>query len=383
MLTSDNKISNTTISYLPRLSKSSYALYWTILLLVVASLVSLPLIRTTIAVGAQGITRPSEERTEVKLVIGGIIDTIYYHEGDSVKKGATLLRIKDMVSPGKRILNNFQINQHGQFIHDLKLLTSGEPNEALISRLVSPVYREQLSHYLHQKSDQDATLKKATKELNMNTALVKGRAITQKEFFDTQVQFDKANGSYKAFLVEQQSNWQQDMARYNLELSQYKQELGQINADASYYEVKAPVSGTLQGINNRYAGGILQPNETLCTISPNGNLLGECYILPKDIGLIKVGQKARFQIGAFNYNYFGVLTGKVIAIDNDFTTINNNPLFKVRCRFDNMQLHLKNGFAGNLQKGLTFQVRFIIGERTLWQLLWDKIDDWLNPSAPQ
>ena len=102
----------------------------------------------------------------------------------------------------------------------------------------------------------------------------------------------------------------------------------------------------------------------------------------RDIGLIKQNQTVKYQIDAFDYKYFGILTGKVIAIDNDFTVIDNKPIFKVRCTFDTTQLGLKNGFTGKMKKGLTFQARFYITERTLWRLLWDKIEDWLNPNSP-
>ncbi len=77
-----------------------------------------------------------------------------------------------------------------------------------------------------------------------------------------------------------------------------------------------------------------------------------------------------------------MLTGKIIAIDNDFTVVNNTPVIKVRCSFDSTKLNLKNGFTGQLKKGLNFQARFIVTRRSLWQLLWDKVDDWLNPSSP-
>ncbi len=73
--------------------------------------------------------------------------------------------------------------------------------------------------------------------------------------------------------------------------------------------------------------------------------------------------------------------GKVASIDNDFTVINNEPAFKVRCVFNQSQLHLKNGYTGHLKKGLTLQANFIIANRTLWQLLFDNINDWINPSA--
>ncbi|MBO9618281.1 MAG: HlyD family efflux transporter periplasmic adaptor subunit [Niabella sp.] len=374
--------SDTTIAYLPAFRKRSYALYWVAVLMAVVTLACLPFIHTTIAVTAQGVTRPQNERTEVRPLISGMIDALYFKEGSHITKGDILLRIKDRVTPSKKILNNFEINQREQFIHDLEVLTTSEPGERLLLQLSSPLYRAQLSKYLHQKADQETAVKKAGNDLDISAKLASEKVIARKELFDTQAQYDRANAGYKAFTREQQSNWQQQLSQYRLELSQYRDQLNQVNIDASYYEVKAPVSGTLQGINDKYTGSLIQPDKAVCTISPDGSLLGECYVLPKDIGLIKAGQQVHFQIDAFNYNYFGVLTGKVTAIDNDYTFINTVPLFKVRCSFDTTQLHLKNGFSGHLQKGLTFQSRFVIGERTLWQLLWDKIDDWLNPAAP-
>jgi hypothetical protein len=91
----------------------------------------------------------------------------------------------------------------------------------------------------------------------------------------------------------------------------------------------------------------------------------------------------RFQFEAFDYNYFGVLTGSIISIDNDFSVADNKPVFKVRVAFDSTQLLLKNGFKGELKKGLSFQAGFTVARRSLWQLLYDKMDDWLNPNAPK
>ncbi len=71
-----------------------------------------------------------------------------------------------------------------------------------------------------------------------------------------------------------------------------------------------------------------------------------------------------------------------MTIDNDFTLMDNKPVFKVRCQLDSTQLHLKNGFTGQIKKGLTVQARFIVARRSAWQLLFDKIDDWLNPASP-
>jgi membrane fusion protein, peptide pheromone/bacteriocin exporter len=358
-------------------------LYISILLFSTTFITSLPFIHTDISIKSMGITRPVTERTDVKPIMTGIIDTIYFMEGDMVNKDAVILRLKDPNTKGKLLMNNFEISQREQFIHDLVILTSSVDLEfGTIDKLTAPLYKQQLAKFTHQKQDLDASINKAKKELDINTPLAKDKIISGKEFYDIQINYQKFQSSYKAFVQEQLSTWQQDLARYKLELSQYKQNLSVVNTDATYYLVKAPTSGIIQGINTRYQGGLLQANEPLCTISPEGDLIGECYVPTRDIGLLKVGQPVRYQMEAFDYNYFGVLTGKVAAIDNDFTVINNTPVFKVRCSFDSTQLHLKNGFTGTLKKGLNFQARFIVARRSLWQLLYDNLDDWLNPNAP-
>ncbi len=373
----------TTINYIPKIRGSYQFIYLAILLIIIVTLTSLPFVFVDVSVKTQGISRPVNERTEVKSVISGIIDSILYKEGDKVQKSAVILRIKDLVTKRKKTVNEFEINQRSQFIHDLALLTSNPNVSSILTQLTSPLYRDQASRFVHQKTDQEASLRKANKELEMNTSLAKDKVISRKELFDTQINQEKVQSSYKAFTQEQLSTWQQELARYRMELSQYRQQIEQVNTDASYYDVKAPVSGIIQGINTRYPGGLLQASETLCNISPEETLIGECYVQTKDIGLLTIGQSTRFQFEAFDYNYFGVITGKIISIDNDFTAVDNKAIFKVRCSFDSSKLHLKNGFKGQLKKGLGFQANFVVARRSLWQLLFDKLDDWLNPNAPK
>jgi len=382
MLESIKELPNMGVAYLSPFHKRNYVIYWSLLIAVAISLALLPVIRTTISVTAQGITRPEDERTDVKTSVSGVIDSIFFKEGSHVKKGEILARIKDKTTLIKKRENAFEIEQHEKFIQDLLVLTKSTSDEKVVGRLGSPLYREQLNLYLSRKSEQDVSMRKTSRELEVNKTLARQHVISEKELFDSQVLYDKAHANYAAFLTEQQNLWQQDLNKYRHELSQYHQDQSLVISDALYYEIKAPVSGAIQNINTRYAGGFLQSGETLCAISPDGTLIGECYLSTKNIGLVKVGQSVNFQIDAFNYNYFGIITGKVATIDNDFATVNNNTIFKVRCTLDRTQFHLKNGFSSQLQKGLTFQAHFILGERTLWQLLWDKVDDWLNPSAP-
>jgi multidrug resistance efflux pump len=359
-----------------------HCVYITLIVLVFASLASLPYIKTDIVIKTRGIVRPENERAEIKAAVPGIIDSVFCKEGQQVEKNEIVLRIKDLTTNGKQLHNRFEIDQRMRFIHDLNLLTKNFNSENISLQLQSPLYLEQLNHFIQLKTEQEIVLKKADKEVEINTPLAKDKVISPKEFYDIQNNQEKLIASVKSMVQGQLSNWQQDLVRYQLELAQFNQQENEVSSNAGYYEVRASVSGIIQGIAAKYTGGSIQANEPICTISPEGRIIGECFAQTKDVGLLKINQAVHYQVDAFDYNYFGVLTGRIIRIDNDFTAINDKPLFKVYCSFDSSQLHLKNGYTGQLKKGLGFQANFTVARRSLWQLLSGKLDDWLNPNAP-
>ena len=74
-----------------------------------------------------------------------------------------------------------------------------------------------------------------------------------------------------------------------------------------------------------------------------------------------------------------MITGKIIEIDKNSTVQNNVTFFKVRCSLDSKTLQLKNGYTTNISKGMTLTTRYFITRRSLYDLLFDKVDDWFNP----
>ena len=40
----------------------------------------------------------------------------------------------------------------------------------------------------------------------------------------------------------------------------------------------------------------------------------------------------------------------------------------------------ENEYKGLLKKGMNFSAHFIIARRSLFELLYDKVDDWVNPA---
>lgn len=374
------RIENSTFSLIKNNSSKTISLYFCIVFFILCGIAALFVVKTTISIRTSGLTRPAYERTEIKPVLSGVIDSLLVQEGDTIIRGQLIATVKDNNTHPRFILNQFELTQRIGFISDLEKLTSNINYESLV--LQTPFYRQQLSKFLFQLNDQLAAIKKVNREREINNQLIKDKVIAPKEHFDKEIEAERLQATFNAFKNEQVTNWQNDLQRYKLEVSQFTAQRNQIETDKKNHFIYAPVSGIIQNINTRYAGGFISAGETLCIISPQSNLIGECYVSTRDVGLLKLHQPVRFQIDAFDYNYFGILTGKVFAIDNDFTTVENKPVFKVRCSFDSTQLLLKNGYKGELKKGLTFQASFVVAERTLWQLFFDKVDDWLNPTAP-
>jgi membrane fusion protein, peptide pheromone/bacteriocin exporter len=378
-----SSIKDNKLIYITEIKSKYFSIYWIILLIIIFSIASLPFIVLDVSVKSQGIIRPKDEKTEVKSSISTTIDSIYFKEGDTVKKGDIIIQLHKENIAIKKTMNDFEINQRNQFIKDLTILTySSNFTNATVESLESPVYKQQASRFVFQLSELKFQLKKVKKELYMDSVLSIDRVIAPKEMFDKQIEYDKLLANISAAKEQQLATWQGELARYQLEKSQYQNANQQLNEDNNFYSLKAPISGVLQNFNKYYKGSLIQASEALAVISPQAELIAECYVNTRDVGLLKQNQQILFQVDAFDYNYFGILTGKILAIDNDYTVMDNKPVFKVRCDLDNKQLYLKNGFAGELKKGMTVQARFVVTKRSLWQLLFDKIDDWVNPTAP-
>ena len=98
------------------------------------------------------------------------------------------------------------------------------------------------------------------------------------------------------------------------------------------------------------------------------------------MGLLKLNQQALFQMDALNYREWGLARGVVVDIAKDFSLMNEQPFFRVKCRLETSTLKLQNGYEVRLQKGMTLQARFVVIKRTLAQLVFDKVEDWLNPN---
>lgn len=110
-------------------------------------------------------------------------------------------------------------------------------------------------------------------------------------------------------------------------------------------------------------------------ISTESDLIVECFVSPFDIALLKLNDPVNFQIKALHYDQWGIANGKIIQIDHQALMVTGKLKYKVVCSFHETSVLLKN-IPVNLKTGMTLKAKFKIAKRTVFQLLFNKPNDW-------
>jgi adhesin transport system membrane fusion protein len=84
--------------------------------------------------------------------------------------------------------------------------------------------------------------------------------------------------------------------------------------------VTAPIAGRVNRVLVNTPGGTVTPGSALVEIVPSADtLVIEAQFSPKDIATVRVGQRAKVSITAYDSSVYGSLEGEVIAVSPDAT----------------------------------------------------------------
>jgi len=368
-------IKSTFPHYIGSIDLYSKKLYITILILLFLVLFSLPFIKVNLYVKASGIIRPGIEKTPVHSLVSGKVSGVNFSESNRINEGDIILTLdrsrKEIELEQMKSLSGQIISE----IQDLENMLSGR-----CGQMQSVKYKLEYQAFSQQSAKLSKKLTKATREKNRNKSLFREKLISEKEFDDLSFTEVQLKQELNHFIFMKQNQWQNELADLHFRQNQY---LGQINClmeDLKYCEILAPVSGIVEYLSPIHPGSNIQPGQQLVIISPDADIIGELYVKPADIGMIHLDQPLQLIIDAFDYREWGSISAVVTEISDDFIIINNQPVFRIRCKPDRVSLNLKNGYTGSLKKGMTFQALCLINRKSVWQLLTGKMNDWLNPA---
>lgn len=366
---------------------STYIIYNLILLLVLGTIISTFFIFVDVNASAHGIVKDPGERITVNSPYSAFIRDVYVRENDGVKKGDTLL-ILDSDQLDFEIKKVYdRLEEISGYLKDLRLLVNMQScsTSSDFPHLATPLYRRSLSYYIAQRNEIETKIMNATSNFERNRELLRKGIVAPAEFEQIKSEYDNLKTAADIAYTRQINEWQLDLDKYINEERELSSQLIHSRIKNREALLVSPAKGNIQKINGIEDGSFVQQGQLLFEITPGSGLIAECLVSPRDIGYIKNGQTVKIQVDAFDYNEWGLISGKVVDVFNDVTFVESTkgrlPYFKVICSMDASFLKLKNGYLGHIRQGMTINCRFKLTKRTLFQLLYDRIDDWMNPNV--
>lgn len=376
MLLPNEWIENSIETYIYQHTTKSQVIYWVVLLAVTVTLVALPFIYVDISVQGSGVVRPVAEKAEITSSITEIVDSVFVKEGDQVNKGDVILRFRTNNSDYKINYQTSRLNDCSAQLADLAFLAKGERPE----RFSSPVRQQEYAYFIRKKQELETALAQAEKEYTRNRTLFEKKVISEEEYDSYYFKLKSQQNELASLVQSQLSTWQADQNTYRNTYNEMNSSLNQEIKDKDMYIVRSPVDGTVDQFSGVYCGSSIQAGQSLAVISPDSTLCLEVYVTPRNIGFMSVGMSVNVQVESFNYNEWGTIPGRVKDISSDFLTDSQgNSFYKVKCEMERDYLQLKNGRVGKLKKGMTVNAHFMVTRRSLFDLLYQKMDGWVNP----
>jgi HlyD family secretion protein len=352
----------------------SISIYLVIVLALVVFISSLPLIKIDISSQSRGIIRSTTDNVPLTCLVNGKVIYVNLKNNRLVQKGDTLVQLTQESLNTEKSTNESLANDLQNRISDLARIVSSSNTV-----FTTPELQQEWNSYNSKKNELESKIAQTKIVYDRHKQLFDKGIIARAEFEKYSFDYTYSEQSLSSLIKSQKSVWQNQKRDLENQLKNLKGTLNKIDVESKNYVITAPISGTLENFSGIQVGSFLNAAQPIATISASDQLIVESSVSPNDIGLIHKNQKVKFQIDAFNYNQWGLLEGKVIDIDHNITIQGEQAFFKVRSILNKTELQLKSGYKTKVSKGMTLTTRYILTRRSLFDLLFDKLNDWLNP----
>lgn len=357
---------------------TSKIIYSILLVTILGALISLPFIKVDVYTSSTGLVKPNKDRIPISLINSGRVKFSSIKDNKEVRVGDTVFIIENKIIDEQLKFSNSQAEDIQYFLKDLNYLVNTQSQN--FNSIESAKYKAGYLEYEQKLRELETRYNQKKQSFERSQKLFKKGVIAAAEFEPVKSEYDLSQSDIYSFKKQQKNRWQIELIKYQDEIEELSSNKIQLIDNKAQFFITAPISGTLINTAQFGEGSFVSPGTLIAEISPNTDLIAECYVSPSDIGLLNTNQKVVFQIDAYNYNQWGLAEGEILEISKDVEILENTPLFKVRCLIKQDHLKLKNGVKGQIKKGMTLNARFLLTERSLFDLLYDNVDDWLNPS---
>lgn len=350
------------------------------LLIIFLGLLALPFIYIDIRIKGNGFIESASPKAVLFTPISGRVLEVNMQNNQKVNPGLPLLLVDRTLPEQEQQLIDEKIKQISLELTDLERIILGTQSNILPQLLLQTdlynailnQYLEQMQSAIHRHTQAESDYQR---HLNLYNKGVVSRATYETYYFSLQ----QTKSEQLTLFNKQRSQWQVTRKQYHKELIELRHNKAELIEQRKGYVLKAGIQGSLQNIVGLKAGDHVFANQKIGEISPDGDLFAYCAISPSQTAYIKLGQKVSFNIDSYPQHQWGRINGVVFEIADEVIFENQHAYFRVKCKLEKKHLQLKNGYRAEIKKGMSFSASFIVAKRSLYQLLYDKVDNWFNP----
>ena len=393
-----------------------------ILALIVIALIWAVLGRVDIVASAQGKLVPVGSVKVVQTMVPGRVQEILVSSGDSVQKGAVLVRLDSapvLTEIQQLELEIDDLDDQIARLSDYASWVSAEADRDLKSQLINAdllLDRSEIATYentrleLLQRIQQleieriaasteiallkerlpIAQSKKAAADKLLSNNLIsesdyleikEAHLIVQQQLRSAELSVErallgKAQAETSLLRLRSQTLAEIDQRLSTLKLSRETsgERLLYLKDQLKNYEVRAPIDGQVKDLAIHTQDGVVTAAQELMQLVPvDYRLEGEAWIANKDIAQITVGQPVEIKLEAFPFTEFGVLEGQIRNISADANQLEQGQLvYKAGIEISSNQLPFSSD-STVLIPGMSITAEMRLGERRIIEFFLDPL----------
>ena len=365
-----------------------------------------------------GKLEPKGTTIDVKVPIGGVIESILVKEGELVKKKQTLLKLDTTAAKAKLqalervksqinadiVLSKIQLGEK----ENINSLTSNQKiklnslNNEYDSRIgasanaVKQIEFQEKSILENLKSQQEVLMIREEILQNLQQVTELG-GLSRIKYLKEQQEVIQLRGRVEstkselekisATLEEAKNKLANTIAASNIDFSskieenvkqvaQIENQISDTNLTLKYQEIISPLDGLVFDLQPAAPGYVVGGNDKpILKIVPIDDLVARVFVSNRDIAFLKKGQLVNIRVDAYPYNEFGEIDGKIDSIGSDVLEPNeeyNFYRFPVTIKMDKPFILHKNKELP-LITGMSVSVNIILRQRPVISLFTERI----------
>jgi len=374
-------------------------------------------------------------RKSIQHYEGGIVQTIYVSNGDTVAAGDPLMQLETTQAGAQRssnqkrlltakaelerLLSEQTFERNLSFSPELKAQAEKDADVSEVLKQQMQLHKARISAFLQEQSALASRKEQIQQQMvgfEQQRAILKLQIVSLKEeekAFATLFEEGLGDGQRARELNRSTLSTQNEVARMESELARLKiqitetdlqiasrkqdflKEVGerikqvqsdyynfqeglQISADrVERSTIRAPEAGIVVDMQVHTVGSVAPPGKTLLDLVPEQDTyVVEAKLMTQDINEVYIGQKADIRFSAFSAKTTMVIEGEVINVSADrlLNKKDNSPYYLARIRVTDSGRE-EMGENMLLKPGMPAEVMILRGERTLFSYLLKPISD--------